>query len=255
MLFNRKTKNRSFPGEDGGADNGDSALFVQHLIHDIQGDFLGVAGLCQSMKKGLEEKKDIAGLLDILIENCQTYKYKLGNFLEFTRLQAGLNRTVRGRVNLRRLLNQVIDEYETLWVDKEAHIRLDISPGLPDELSCDEGKILLIVSNLFVNAINFSPAGSHITIAADNGHSAGQELADRWVISVSDNGDGMTAQQLESVSEMTPARRALLRNSMGLGLVVSRRLAEEALGGRLRLESRQGKGMEARLELPFYPCE
>src|SRR6185437_15474993 len=94
--------------------------FIQHVIHDIQGDFLGVAGLCQSMKKGLEEKKDIKGLLDILIENCRTYKYKLGNFLEFTRMQAGLSKTVRGSVDIRRLLNQVIDEYDTLWIEKDA---------------------------------------------------------------------------------------------------------------------------------------
>jgi signal transduction histidine kinase len=240
------------------------------------------------MKKGLEEKKDIAGLLNILIDNCQTYKYKLGNFLEFMRLQAGLNRTVRGTVNLRRLLNQVIDEYETHWIDKEAHIRLDISSALPDELSCDEGRILLIVSNLFVNAIGFSPMGSAITIAAgfspqtgprgvaadnggppvgaadnagppagaaDNDLLPGQKPADRWTISVSDNGDGMTEQQLEAAFATMPARRTILRNGAGLGLVVSRRLAEDVLGGRLWLESRPGKGTEAWLELPFYPCE
>ena len=228
-----------------------NASFIQHLIHDIQGDFLGVAGLCATMKKGLDEKKDISGLMDILIENCKTYKYKLGNFLEFTRMQAGLTRTVRTPASLRRLLNQVIDEYELLWVEKDLHIGLDIAPGLPDECSCDEGKIQLIVSNLFFNAVQFSPPGSAVTLTAGLTPSAPPNLT----IAVTDHGEGMTGAQLDAVFTTDPPARAGLRNSAGLGLIVSRWLAETVLGGKMRLTSRPGEGTCVRLDLPFYPYE
>jgi signal transduction histidine kinase len=227
-------------------------LFIQHMIHDIQGDFLGVAGLCQSMKKGLEDKKDIAGLLDILIENCRTYKYKLGNFLEFTRMQTGLTRTVRSPASIRRLLNQVIDEYEPLWVEKDARIELGIAPGFPDESCCDEGKIQLVVSNLFVNAVCFSPPGRTITVTAGFGPPASPE---QWTIGVIDNGDGMTEQQVEAAFSMEPAGRAILHNSAGLGLIISRWLSETVLGGKMQLTSRPGMGTDVRVNLPFYPYE
>jgi len=235
--------------------------FIQHVIHDIQGDFLGVAGLCQSMKKGLEEKKDIKGLLDILIENCRTYKYKLGNFLEFTRMQAGLSKTVRGSVDIRRLLNQVIDEYDTLWIEKDARIRLEISPRLPQEFFCDEGKIQLIVANLFVNAVHFSPPGSTITLvsapAAPDAITIASTPAapDRWGITITDTGEGMTDQQLGAAFTTEPAQRAVLHNSAGLGLIISRWLAEEVLGGKMVLKSRPGEGTCVHLDLPFYPYE
>ena len=247
-----------------------SPEFIQHVIHDIQGDFLGVAGLCQSMKKGLQKKKDVEGLLDILIENCNTYKYKLGNFLEFTRMQAGLNRTVRGPVNIRRLLNQVIDEYEMLRIDKDTRVSLDISPRMPDECSCDEGKVQLLVSNLFVNAVYFSPAASSVTIttafsaspSTDPHHRINAVTSDalsphpdRWTISVTDNGDGMTQQQLDAVFNVDPAGRSVLCNSAGLGLIISKWLTEDVLDGTLRLESRSGEGTCVQVELPFYPYE
>lgn len=219
------------------------------MIHDIRGDFLGVTGICQSMKKGLEEKKDISGLLDILLENCRTYKDKMGNFLEFTRLQAGLCRTVREPVNIRQLLNKVIDEYEYLWIDKEARIGLDVADRLPAMISCDEGRITTMVANLFVNAISWSPTGSSVSIAA------GRKDEDHWTVTVKDNGGGMTEEQLEAVFAVAPARRAVLRNTAGLGLIVTRWLAEDVLGGRLRLSSHPGTGTTATLELPFYPYE
>ena len=254
MLFNRKT--RSQPSA---TDSDANAQFIQHLIHDIQGDFLGVAGLCQSMRNSVAQNKDITGLLHMLLENCRTYKYKLNNFLEFTRLQAGLTRSVRGHVNIRRLINQVIDEYESLWIEKDARVHLDISPALPEEVSCDEGRIQLIVTNLFVNAVSWSPAGSEVTVTAgfavESGPFSNGKPAGRWTITVYDNGEGMTEQQLAAVFAASPADRAVLRNRTGLGLIVSRRVAEAILGGGLWLDSRPGKGMEVRLETPFYPSE
>jgi signal transduction histidine kinase len=244
MLFPRKSRNRASVQEDGATDN---ALFIQEVIHDIRGDFLGVAGVCQSMKKGLEEKKDIAGLLDILLENCRTYKYKMANFLEFTRLQAGLRRTMRDPVQIRQLLNKVIDEYDYLWIDREARITLDISDDLPAEISCDEDRIMLMVVNLFVNAINFSPSGSTISIKA------GRRGKDRWTLSVQDNGKGMTDQQLEAIFADAPARRKVLHNSAGLGLIVTRWLTEDVLGGKFQLTSRPASGTTALLDFPFHP--
>ncbi|HVS95907.1 MAG TPA: HAMP domain-containing sensor histidine kinase [Puia sp.] len=332
MFFSRKTRNTpaaghnrangnaagnngmpgNAPGNDHAAAHGpatangrpqehDNALFIQDLIHDIQGDFLGVSGLCQSMKRGLHEKKDITPLVQMLVENCQTYKYKLSNFLEFTRLQAGLKRTMRERVNIRGLLNRVIDEYESLWIEKDAHVSLEVPRDFPEMISCDEGKVQLIIANLFVNAVNWAP-GSKITISAGllplpdagrdlspvaalqtgllppgegdeglsqladpgavlpmtaigSGAAPGTEGGRYWFVSVRDSGEGMTERQLEAVLREAPADRAVLRNRAGLGLKVSRRVAEEVLGGRLSLHSGPGIGVDARLEIPFYPYE
>jgi two-component system, NarL family, sensor histidine kinase EvgS len=234
-------------------DASEKALFIQQLMHDIQGDFLGVTTICGSMKKNWEEKKDISELLDILLENCRTYKYKLGNYLEFTRLESGLCKTVRSAVNIRQLLNRVIDEYESLWIEKEARIEVNLSSEIPEAINCDEDRVVLMVSNLFVNAIQFSPKGSLVAIAVgfpDAGAASGH-----WFISVTDNGNGMTGEQQAAAFSYSTTERSVLCNRAGLGLIVTRWLAEDVLGGRMQLTSHPGQGVSVLLSLPFYPYD
>lgn len=99
--------------------------------------------------------------------------------------------------------------------------------------------------NLVDNAIKYSPEGSKVTVLISRG-------SDHAVIAVEDNGPGIAAEHREKIFErfyrIDPSRsRELGGTGLGLSLV---KLAAEAHGGRVEVDSTIGRGTTFRLILP-----
>src|SRR6202789_2325872 len=109
----------------------DQAKFIQRITHDMQGDFFVLTSACLLLKRQVEKKEDPMPLIDHLTENCQLYKYKLSNFIEYTRAGAGLTRTLREPVNIRELLGNVIGEYRFKAAEKNIPIDLLVADEVP----------------------------------------------------------------------------------------------------------------------------
>ncbi len=113
--------------------------------------------------------------------------------------------------------------------------------------SAEFRRVLQILINLIGNAIAYSPVGSIVRIMAE---AAGEG---RVMVSVADEGPGVTPEQAERIFDKF---ERLGRDSnrgkdsgSGLGLFISRRLAEAMRGG-LTVESAEGGGALFRLTLP-----
>jgi signal transduction histidine kinase len=105
----------------------------------------------------------------------------------------------------------------------------------------DEERLLQIVVNLVGNAIRFTRRGGRVVVRLV---STGQELE----IQVEDTGIGIPAGELPHVFE--PYRQAHGdRGGTGLGLAIVRGVAQ-AHGGRVTVESQEGKGSRFTVLLP-----
>jgi len=93
--------------------------------------------------------------------------------------------------------------------------------------------------NLLNNALDATPRGGHIELALECDD-------ERARIRVSDNGSGIPAQLLEQVFRLQFITRA---DGTGTGLFTARGTVE-SMGGRLKLESVEGAGTTALVELP-----
>jgi signal transduction histidine kinase len=222
----------------------DQAKFIQRITHDMQGDFFVLTSACLLLKRQVEKKEDPMPLIDHLTENCQLYKYKLSNFIEYTRAGAGLTRTLREPVNIRELLATVIAEYGFKATEKKVSIDLLVAEEIPLRIITDEFRLIQITANLLLNAIAFSPQGSPVFVHA------GQK-GDRWELIVRDKGEGMTPEQLGSLYNASPETRACLRNPAGLGMLVTRYLAEDLLQGKMIVTSEPQAGTQVTIQLPL----
>jgi signal transduction histidine kinase len=127
-------------------------------------------------------------------------------------------------------------------------IALEVNATRGDAVATAEfRRVLQILINLIGNAIAYSPVGSTVRIAAKM---AGEGRA---MVSVADEGPGVSPEQAEHIFDKF---ERLGRDSdggkdkgSGLGLFISRRLAE-AMAGSLTVESAEGGGALFRLELP-----
>lgn len=116
-------------------------------------------------------------------------------------------------------------------------------PGYPEQ----------ILDNLLANAIEAAPRGGSVHVAAWPDPEVTPGSASQVVVEVADDGPGMTAEQLGRAFDRF-WRAAGSGGGSGLGLPIARQLAR-ASGGDLKLTSRPGAGLAARLELRGAPLE
>jgi PAS domain S-box-containing protein len=122
------------------------------------------------------------------------------------------------------------------------HERLDAVAPL---VLGDATRVRQILTNLLSNAVKYNREGGSVTVAAR------LAAADMVEITVADTGLGMTSAQMDELFQ--PYNRLGRETSgiegTGIGLVISRRLAE-LMGGTLDASSRAGEGSTFTLRLP-----
>lgn len=113
-----------------------------------------------------------------------------------------------------------------------------------------------ILVNLLANALKFTPSNGVVTVMANQTNDLENSTRnDRpgIVISVSDTGEGIPPEDRERIFEkfgQVESRRAGRKMSTGLGLTFCK-LAVEAHGGHIWVESEMGKGSTFHFSLPL----
>lgn len=117
----------------------------------------------------------------------------------------------------------------------------------PDEAAPAVGefrRVLQILLNLLGNAINYSPEGASVWLRVE-------QEGERARVIVADQGEGLDEEQQARVFGKFERLGRSGDGGSGLGLYISRRLAE-AMGGSLSVESAKGQGARFILELPGF---
>ncbi len=114
------------------------------------------------------------------------------------------------------------------------------------QVRTDRDKVVQIVLNLLTNAVKFTPAGGRVELCSSSDGATAR-------IQVSDTGQGIPADKLSSIFEpfvQLERRMDAEQPGVGLGLAISRDLAER-MGGGIVVESAPGKGATFTLRLPI----
>jgi signal transduction histidine kinase len=169
----------------------------------------------------------------------------IDEILTFSRLEAGKEKVITERVDIARLVSESADLLRPHAAAKGLSLTVDAANG-PVELETDGGKVRQIVLNLLGNALKFTDRGAvDLTL--------GQTRA-QVVVRVRDSGCGIPAEKSDYIFEpfaQVDQTHTRLVGGTGLGLTVSRRLAQ-MLGGDVRLEQSQfGTGSTFALHLPY----
>ena len=147
----------------------------------------------------------------------------------------------RREVDVARLLAEVAAAFEDRARQTGVTLGVQVTPGPPALL--DLVRLTQVLHNLVQNALNHTPAGGVVTLAAQA--VPAPAAAARWRLTVSDTGRGIPPEHLARVFDrLHQVEEARTSPGSGLGLSIARTLVE-AHGGTLTLESRVGEGTVA----------
>jgi signal transduction histidine kinase len=185
------------------------------------------AVVCDSLAVIEEESDHLAQLIDDL--------------LDASRLQAGGMTLQKSDVSLDRLAARLVDRFRTQTTRHE--FALDFPRDFPVVLA-DEERMTQVLSNLISNAVKYSPEGGKVTIR-------GQPRPKEVVISVADQGPGISAQDSPRVFDRfyRSSDTARKTKGAGLGLYLAKAVVE-AHGGRIWVDPATEPGARISFSLP-----
>ncbi|HJS42503.1 MAG TPA: GAF domain-containing sensor histidine kinase [Gemmatimonadales bacterium] len=215
-------------------------LFFAMMNHELRNALTGVYGWAERLvrRKNPEMMDQAAREVYEAADNTMVL---LNNFLDLMRLDAGKVRPVVKAVNVATALERAITPSQPAAEVK--HVRLQATTnGAIRSLRTDPVRLEQILLNLLSNAIRHSPEGATVALTVD---SDGAAVRFRAV----DHGPGVPPELRERIFEPFERFNQQSGTGTGLGLPVSRRLAE-ALGGTLTVEETAGGGATFILKLP-----
>lgn len=215
---------------------------VSHELRTPLGSIKGYASTLLSLESKLkrEQKREF---LQVIEEESDRLTELIENLLDMSRLDAGVLRVERRPVDLEPVARKAVARAAGL----STHHRLTMDWRLDGSVLADPRRIAQVMNNLLENAIKYAPNGGAITLRAAR---AGNEA----VISVSDQGVGIPAWQLERVFERFHRVDGELSRKVGgtgLGLAICRGLIE-AHQGRIWAESAVDHGSTFSFSLSLY---
>jgi len=187
--------------------------------------------------------------LDLIIRNATRLKEIVENLASVDNYQSGAARVRQRKVSITSLVQEVVDSFQ-----EEARMKgviLVVSAGRENlSIEGEAGKIAIALSNLIKNAILFTDKDGHVFVSA--------EAVPGYIkVSVVDDGLGIPAKDLPRVFErffQVESHLTRRHGGMGLGLSVAKVMIEMH-GGRIWVESVEGKGSNFTFLLPVDPMQ
>ncbi len=213
---------------------------VASLSHSIKNILQGMRGGADVVELGLRKQN-----MNVVNSGWEIVSRNLERIYELTMNMLAYSKQRRPEIEMENLVPQ-LEEVAALvskqYENKKVALISDFAADMPP-VPIDGGAIHQAVLNLLSNALDaVEPEAGIVTLRCEF-----DAAADRVVISVSDNGEGMSPATKRGLFEPFHSTKGL--RGTGLGLVVTKKVVDEH-GGTISVESTQDQGTTFTIHLP-----
>ena len=222
--------------------------FLATMSHEIRTPMNGMLVMAELLTKARLNDQDHR-YAEIILKSGKSLIAIINDILDLSKIEAGRLQLEHTDVAPAGLAADIVDLFWDRAAGKGLDLAAYVAPGVPAGIFADPVRLHQILSNLVNNAIKFTETGSVlIEIYARPGRGASVWLD----VGVTDTGIGIPEDRQETVFEMfaqadqTTTRRF---GGTGLGLAICRKLVH-AMGGRIGVKSKEGKGSTFHFSVP-----
>ncbi len=214
--------------------------FLANMSHEIRTPMTAILGYADLMLSPAQTMSDRIDCLQVVRRNARHLTDLINDILDISKIEADKMTTEKIPCDIARIAVEVVSLLRPRASAKNLTLTVDFDGEIPNEVQTDPMRLKQILMNMVGNAIKFTDQG-HVGIKASVRKT---QATSQVVFDVSDTGIGMNAEQLAKLFRpFVQADESMTRKygGTGLGLVISRRLAEY-MGGGISVKSELGHG-------------
>jgi PAS domain S-box-containing protein len=214
--------------------------FLAIMSHEIRTPMNGVIGMTAILSDTdlTEMQRDCVNTISTSGESLMTV---INDILDFSKIESGRMQLESRSFNLERCIEEAIDLFAAPIRIKGLEAVYLVAPEIPFNLMGDALRLRQILVNLIGNALKFTSKGE---IAINVETRSVDEQGHHLVFAITDTGIGISKEGLEKLFkafQQVDTSTTRRYGGTGLGLVISKRLAE-FMGGTMWVESEPGVG-------------
>lgn len=221
--------------------NQSKSTFLANMSHEIRTPLGAILGFGELLKDPKLSEKERLEYIEIINRNGNELGSLIDDILDLSKVEAGRLEVERKKIDLESLLNDVSSSLMVKIQEKNLDLEVNIASNVPKIIETDPTRLRQILVNIVGNAIKFTDAGL-VQLNVSTRHVSNKR---KLVLTVKDTGRGIRSEEIARLFQpFSQADVSTMRNygGTGLGLTLSRKLAQ-LLGGDLVLtESTYGKG-------------
>ena len=211
------------------------------IVHDLRTPLTSVI-VGMEMVAGQGPLSDLQReVMNIATNGGRTLLAMINDLLDVEKMESGSSQLHYEPLTAETLIASAVEQVASLAAVERTSIVTAIGPA-STIFEGDENKLSRTLVNLIANAVKFAGGGT-VTVTADRG----EELIR---FAVRDTGAGIPAEAFERIFEKFGQANAHTRVGTGLGLAFCK-LAVEAHGGRIQVESTPGVGSTFSFTIPL----
>ncbi|XRC40950.1 cell wall metabolism sensor histidine kinase WalK [Lactiplantibacillus plantarum] len=233
----------------------DRKQFVSNVSHELRTPLTSLRSYIEALSDGAWKDPEVApGFLKVTQEETDRMIRMINELLSLSRMDSGTTRVDMELVNINEMFNYVLDRFDMIlkkddnpakyYTIKREFTKRDLW------VEIDTDKFTQVLDNIMNNAIKYSPDGGVVTCRLLETHN-------QVIISISDQGLGIPRADLGHVFDRffrVDKARSRAQGGTGLGLAISKEVVQ-MLGGRIWVDSVEGKGSTFYISLPYEPYE
>jgi PAS domain S-box-containing protein len=216
------------------------------IVHDLRNPLSNIVSSLQMMYTAFVEKDETLPMIEVLqvaMRSSKRLRRLIDSLLDIRQLEEGKADLDRIAVPPKTLASEAIELVRPIVEKKRQQLNVEIPTGLP-LVWVDRDMIIRVLTNLLDNAAKFTRTRGALGLKIE-------ETEEELLFAVSDTGPGISPESQEHIFRRFQ-RLESAKGTKGTGLGLSFcKLAVEAHGGRIWVDSKPDEGSRFTFSLPL----
>jgi two-component system phosphate regulon sensor histidine kinase PhoR len=221
--------------------------FVANVSHELKTPLTSISGYAETLLADNPDAETRRQFLQTIAANARRMQALVDDLLDLAKLESGHYQPHVQELDARQAADIAWSAVASQAAERNVAYVVSIRPD--QKIDADPDAVRQILTNLFENAVRYTPAGGRVEVAA-------RPVDHATEVTVRDTGTGIPTEHLPRIFERfyrVDSHRARDHGGTGLGLSIVKHLVE-AHDGTIEVESALGQGTTFRMRFPAEPA-